>query len=148
MQGALGRIQSRLQVAPIRPCKRLQLWPTCRPFGTLWNLANCVTVVFGASGLPLGTSKLCNCRLWEPLGSLRLCNCRPREHCDPPRPPFTPFGILLDAFVPHLTAFWLTPDPSVRCLTLYNGQQSPYPGHCWPLWVPSSVPLRPSETLF
>ena len=99
------------------------LWPTCGPFGTLWDLANCVTVVFGTSGLPLGTFKLCNCRLWEPLGTLKLCNCRPWEHCDPPRVPFTPFGTLLDAFVPHLAAFGPLPihlcDVS-HCITVHK----------------------------
>ena len=107
VQDASGRINRAASSSnwPLQRSSLGALWPTCGPFGTLWDLANCVTVVFGASGLPLGTFKLCNGRLWEPLGTLKLCNCRLWEHCDPPRVPSTPFGTLLDAVAPHLAAF-------------------------------------------
>ena len=80
----------------------------------------------------------------EALGGLKLCKCRPWEHCDPPGPNFAPFDTLLDPFVSHLATF-SSLRSTLGCLKLCYGRQIPYPGRCWPLWVPSSAPLRPSE---
>jgi len=80
-------------------------WPVT-PLAS-WNLANCVTVVFGASpaGLPCGPSNCATAVVGSLWGPLELCTCRPWEHCDPPKANFTPFETLLVTFMPHLVAF-------------------------------------------